>query len=140
MGNRLGVAPLPDGVTSAASPINPIRVLALGRNSTPRARQAAIAFSEFTVNPLVQWAITLGSYTVLPVNRHVSIPVSSSQTLATLVRARDQGLQSDQLLPLVQPNNQRSTRLHGLITELVFGEVSAEAATSRLIAILQQLR
>jgi len=56
------------------------------------------------------------------------------------VRARDQGLQSDQLLPLVQPNDQRSTRVHGLITELVFGEVSAEAATSRLIAILQQLR
>lgn len=137
MGNRLGVAPLPDGAAGQASPINHTRVLALGSNSTQRARRAAIAFSEFSVNPLVQRGITLGSFTVLPVNQHIAIPVSSSRTLAALVRAREQGLQSEQLLRLLRPGDTRPAQVQELFGELVFGELSPERATSRLIRILQ---
>lgn len=140
MGARLGVAALPDGHGTIASPINHIRVLALGRNSTPRARQAAIAFSEFTVNPVVQRASTLGSFTVLPVNRHVEIPVNSSRILAALAHAREQGLQSDQLLPLIKPSDPRPAAVQGLISQLVFGELSPEEATPRLIRLLQPPR
>jgi arabinogalactan oligomer/maltooligosaccharide transport system substrate-binding protein len=138
MGKRLGVAALPDGPGSMASAVNQIRVLALGSTSTQRARQAALAFSAFTINPMVQRAITLGSYTVLPVNRHVSIPVSSSRTLAALVRARDQGRQRERLLPLLNWGDQRPARVEELIVTLVFGEMKPEDATTRLIRILQQ--
>jgi ABC-type glycerol-3-phosphate transport system substrate-binding protein len=138
MGNRLGVAALPDGTGSKASPINQIRVLALGRTSSQRARQAALAFSAFTLNPMIQRAITLGSYTVLPVNRHVSIPVSSSRTLAALVRARDQGQQSETLVPLLRPGEPRLARAEALVVEVVFGEVKPEEATPRMIRILRR--
>lgn len=137
MGNHLGVAALPDGDSSSAAPINYIRVLALGRNSTPRAREAALRFAAFTVNPLVQRSMTLGSYTVLPVNQRVSIPVSSSKILAALVKARDQGLTSERLRPLLRPADPRVAQVQSLLNQLVFGEVSAEVATPRLIAILR---
>ncbi|MFM9099894.1 MAG: extracellular solute-binding protein [Cyanobium sp.] len=137
MGTKLGVAALPDGDGSSAAAINYLRVLALGRNSTPRARQAAMRYAAFTLNPLVQRSLTLGSYTVLPVNRHVSIPMSSSQILAALVKARDQGLQIERIRPLLQPGDPRVAQVQALLTEVVFGEVSAEAATPRLIAILR---
>ena len=140
MGSRLGVAPLPDGARSSASPVNHIRVLALGSNSTRRARAAAIAFGSFTVNPLVQRALTVGTFTVLPVNRHVSIPVSSSQTLAALVRAREQGDQTNQLRRMLHPLDPRPQQMQALVTDLVFGEVAPEAAGDRLIQILQRKR
>lgn len=140
MGNRLGVAALPDGPDGLASAVNQIRVLALGSTSSKRARQAALAFSSFTVNPMVQRTITLGSYTVLPVNRHVSIPVSSSRTLAALVRARDQGRQSERLLPLLSSVDPRPARVEELIMSLVFGGVKPEDATTRMIRILQEPR
>jgi hypothetical protein len=120
-----------------ASPVNHIRVMALGRNSTPRARQATMVFSAFTIKPLVQRAVTLGSYTVLPVDRQISMPVSSSQTLAALVRARDQGLQTDQLMRLLRSGDRRPAQLQALISAVVFGELSPEQATPRLINLLQ---
>jgi len=139
LGTHLGVAPLPDGDNSMASPVNYIRVMALGRNSTPRARQAAMAFSTFAINPLVQRGVTLGSYTVLPVDRQISMPVSSSQTLSALVRARDQGLQTDQLMRLLRSGDQqRPAKLQALISEVVFGELSPEEATPRLINLLRE--
>jgi len=119
-----------------ASPVNHIRVMALGRNSTPMARQAAMAFGAFTIKPLVQHAVTLGSSTVLPVDRHINVPVSSSQTLAALVRARDQGLQTDQLMRLLRSGDRRPAKLQALISEVVFGELSPEEATPRLINLL----
>jgi hypothetical protein len=139
LGTHLGVAPLPDGANSMASPVNHIRVMALGRNSTPRARQAAMAFSAFTNKPLVQRTVTLGSYTVLPVDRQISMPVSSSQTLTALVRARDQGLQTDQLMRLLRSaDQQRPAKVQALISEVVFGELSPEQATPRLINLLRE--
>jgi ABC-type glycerol-3-phosphate transport system substrate-binding protein len=140
MGNRLGVAALPDGTGSKASPVNQIRVLALGSTSSQRARQTALAFSAFSLNPMIQRAITLGSYTVLPANRHVPIPVSSSKTLAALVRARDQGSQSESLAALLRPGEPRLARAEALVVKVVFGEVKPVEATARMIRILQQPR
>jgi len=138
LGTHLGVAPLPDGANSMASPVNYIRVMALGRNSTPRARQAAMAFSAFTIKPLVQRTVTQGSYTVLPVERQISVPVNSSQTLAALLKARDQGLQTDQLMRLLRSGDRRPAQLQALISEVVFGELSPEEATPRLINLLRE--
>lgn len=137
MGSALGVAPLPDGEGHRASPINRLRVLAVGRSSSAEGRRRALAFSSYTVNPLTQRSITLGSQTVLPANRFVTVPVQSSQVLAAMVAASNQGLQSNSLVTLVHSNDPRIPRLQTLLTELVFGERSPEAATTELLQILQ---
>jgi len=137
MGSALGVAPLPNGEGHRASPINRLRVLALGRSSSAEGRRRALAFSFYGVNPLTQRTLTLGSQTVLPANRFVTVPVQSSQVLAAMVTAANQGLQTNNLVTLVHNNDPRIPRLQTLLTELVFGERSPEAATTELIQILQ---
>ena len=137
MGSALGVAPLPDGVGHRASPINRLRVLALGRSSSAAGRRRSLAFSLYNVNPLTQRTLTLGSQTVLPANRFVTVPVQSSQVLAAMVTAANQGLQANSLVTLVHTNDPRIPRLQTLLTELVFGESSPEGASTELIKILQ---
>ena len=66
--------------------------------------------------------------------------MSSSRTLAALVRARDQGRQSERLLPLLSSVDPRPARVEELIVSLVFGGVKPEDATTRMIRILQQTR
>jgi hypothetical protein len=97
-----------------------------------------MAFSAFTIKPLVQRTVTQGSYTVLPVERQISVPVNSSQTLAALLKARDQGLQTDQLMRLLRSGDRRPAQLQALISEVVFGELSPEEATPRLINLLRE--
>jgi len=137
MGSSLAVAPLPDGNGHRASPFNRLRVMALGRNSSARARERALAFARYTVNPLTQRSLTLNSQITLPANRFVSVPVQSSQTLATLVQAADQGRQANALVALVHNNDPRLPELQNLLTDLVFGELRVPAATTRLIGILR---
>ena len=137
MGSALGVAPLPDGEGHRASPINRLRVLALGRSSSAAGRRRALAFSFYSVNPLTQRTLTLGSQTVLPANRFVTVPVQSSQVLAAMVAASNQGLQANSLVTLVHTNDPRIPRLQTLLTELVFGESSPEDASTELVQILQ---
>lgn len=137
MGSALGVAPLPDGEGHRASPINRLRVLALGRSSSAAGRRRALTFSFYSVNPLTQRTLTLGSQTVLPANRFVTVPVQSSQVLAAMVAASNQGLQANSLVTLVHTNDPRIPRLQTLLTELVFGESSPEDASTELVQILQ---
>jgi len=137
MGSALGVAPLPDGEGHRASPINRLRVLALGRSSSAAGRRRALTFSFYSVNPLTQRTLTLGSQTVLPANRFVTVPVQSSQVLSAMVAASNQGLQANSLVTLVHTNDPRIPRLQTLLTELVFGESSPEDASTELVQILQ---
>ena len=137
MGSSLAVAPLPDGDGHRASPINRLRVLALGRNSSPRARQSALAFANYLVSPLTQRSMTLNSPITLPANRFVSVPVQSSQRLATLVEAADQGRQANPLVAIIHTNDRRLPKLQGLITDLVFGDLNVGTATAQLIEILR---
>jgi hypothetical protein len=137
MGSALGVAPLPDGEGHRASPINRLRVLALGRSSSAAGRRRALAFSAYIVNPLTQRTLTLGSQTVLPANRFVTVPVQSSQVLAAMVTAANQGLQANSLGSLVHTNDPRIPRLQTLLTQLVFGEATLSGGATELIRILQ---
>ncbi len=138
MGQRLGVAPLPDGDTSTASPINRLRVLALGRNSSQAGRQRAVAFGRFGINPLTQRNLTLGSQIYLPINRLVRVPVMSSAVLAAMETASQQGRQADQLVNLVHSSDRRIELMQNLINEVVFGEVNPQQATDRMIQILRE--
>lgn len=136
LGEALAVAPLPDGPDHRASPVNRLRVMALGRNSSGAGRQRAVAFSRFGANPLTQRALTLGSQTVLPANRFVAVPVQSSQVLRSMQEAADQGLQANDLIALLHSDRNRPARLRNLLIQLVYGELSARAARQKLVQIL----
>lgn len=140
MGPRLGVATLPDGDGFSASPVNRIRVLTLGRNSSRAGRQRALRLSRFTLSPVIQRTITVGTKTFLPANRHVRVPVLSSTLLAAMVAASEQGRRSEQVMATIHNGDRRLPALQSLINELVFGQVSPDAATDKIIAILRRPR
>ena len=137
MGRALAIAPLPNGDGHQASPVNRLRVVALGRHSSARGRLRALEFAQYMASPLAQRSLTLGAQDMLPANRFVSVPVQSSQTLATMVEAVRQGQLANPLVTLVHTNDPRLSALQTLITELAFGTISAPEATPRVIRILQ---
>lgn len=140
LGSRLGVAPLPNGHGGEASPINRLRVLSIGRNSSRAGHQRLLAFSSFAMNPMIQRNITVGSKTFLPANRTVRVPVLSSSVLAAMVAAEEQGHRSNQTLSAIAGSDPRIGAMQTLINLLVFGAVSPEDATARMLRILQEGR
>ena len=140
LGDRLGVAPLPDGDTDTASPIARLRVLALGKNSSGPGRQRALAFSRYSLNPLTQRNITVGSAVYLPANQFVRVPVASSAVLAAMETAGQQGRQANTVINQIHAGDRRIVRMQNLVNELVFGEVNPEPATDQMIRILREGR
>jgi arabinogalactan oligomer/maltooligosaccharide transport system substrate-binding protein len=138
MGPHLGVAALPNGPQHQASPLNRMRVLSLGRNSSPRQRAMALALTEFSITPLLQRNLTLASLSLLPVNPHVNVPVQSSQVLAALVEARRQGASGEPLLAHLHGDDPRVSQLDAVLVPLVFGVISPEAATEQVMDVLRR--
>ena len=136
LGDNFGVSTLPDGETSRATPVNPLRVLALGRNSSGEQRQMAIALSRYSLRPLVQRSFTLENLVFLPVNRRLSLPVQSSRQLATLVAARRQGEAVGDLLARLHSADPRVVQLEQVIVALVFGVIEPEQALQDSLRIL----
>ena len=137
LGASLGVSNLPSGPGGSASPINRLRVLALGRNSSRQGRDRALAFSRFSVNPLVQRGMTLGSQILLPANRFVKVPVQSSVTLQAMSDSQEASLRTAELANLLHVDDPRLDRAQNLITQLVFGEISPQGAATALIALME---
>lgn len=138
LGNRLGLAPLPDGPAGPASPISRLRVLALGRDSSAAQRRAARALVAFAVNPQMQRAITVRTRELLPVNRNVSVPVESSQDLAALVAAQRQSEESPALQVLTQPHASFENRANRILIRFHYGELDTTTAADALIEALRQ--
>ena len=139
MGPHLGVTPLPNGSHHPASPVNRLRVLALGRNSSAIQRQMSLKLIRFGVGPLVQRSLTLDSLTFLPANPHVSVPVQSSSVLAAMVTSRQQAQNVDHLLADIHQEDSRLPKLQSdVIVPVLFGLVEPERATDRLIGILRK--
>jgi maltose-binding protein MalE len=138
MGTHLGVAALPDGPSHQASPLNRLRVIALGRNSSARQREMALALVEFSVTPLLQRNLTLESLSMLPVNPHVTVPVQSSQVLSALVESREQGANSEPLLSHLHGDDPRVEKLEAVLTPLVFGVIPPESALEQVIDVLRR--
>ena len=139
MGQRLGVAALPGGPKgAAASPINRLRVVSLGRNSSHSGRARALTFSQFGINPMTQRNITIGSRTFLPANIHVRVPVMSSNVLAAMVTANEQGRDTNEMLSTIKSRDPRVIALQSLLNQLVFGEVGVDSATDQLISLLSR--
>lgn len=138
LGASLGVASLPSGPGGMASPVNRLRVFALGNSSSRAGRERAIAFSRFTVNPLIQRNVTLGSQTVLPANRFVKVPVQSSVVLQALSNSQAAGQGSSDLVERFTQNDPKVVKAQNLITELVFGESTPVAAANGIAKLFQQ--
>lgn len=137
LGADLGIAPLPDGSGGRASPINRLRVLSLGRSSSPQGRARALAFGHHALTPLSQRMLTLGSMTVLPANRFVTVPVNSSATLAALVSAEEHGLQSESIIRMVHASDPRVAQAQAVLTRVVFGEITPQEGATNLLSGLQ---
>lgn len=140
LGRAVEVSTLPRGDGGEPSPINRLRVLALGRSSSPNGRRAALGFSRFATNPLTQRNLTLGSQTVLPANRFVKVPVQSSKTLQSMEIASDQGRQVNTLFQLIHADDPRLSSVQGLLNGLVFGERSPNATATAMIELLVEKR
>ena len=137
LGDGLGVAPLPSGDGGEPSPINHLRVLALGTNASSASRERALAFSHFSVNPLSQRNLTLGSQVMLPANRFVQVPLSSSAVLRAMVTSAEQGNRANSMVELMHGDDPRMAAIQSLLTMLVFGEVPPAAAGPQLVTILR---
>lgn len=137
LGASLGVSNLPSGPGGSASPISRLRVVALGKNSSRAGRERAIAFTRFIVNPLVQRNLTIGSQILLPANRFVKVPVQSSLTLKAMSESQQDSQRTADLVNLLHEDDRRLTPAQTLITQLVFGEISPQAAASGLITLME---
>ncbi|MEB3234790.1 MAG: hypothetical protein VKM98_05140 [Cyanobacteriota bacterium] len=140
LGNNLGVAPLPSGPSGPASPINRLRVLVLGKNSSAQGRRRALAFGHYALNPLSQRTLTVGSQTVLPANRYVTVPIGSSATLRAMATAAHDGLQANPIIRLVHTSDPRIPAVQTVLTGVVFGELAPRSATTQLIRALRPQR
>lgn len=98
LGPHLGVAPLPGGPAGRATPFSTTRVWAIGRNSSPTQRRMAIEFAGLSLDPLVQRDMMLRTLMLVPANRYVPIPITSSGELAALATAQQQFDQSSAMV------------------------------------------
>jgi len=137
MGKKLGVSPLPRGPAGTPSPVNAVRVMALGANSNGRQRQVAISMMQFITNPMVQRNLSLRSLAFLPVNPTVSLPIRSSQTLQTLVQSRNDSMQHEASLARLAHHRNLDRKGSQAIVPLVFGASSPRSSLESLIKFLK---
>ena len=138
MGPRLGVSPLPSGLSHTPTPISRLRVMALGTNSSPVQREMALALTRFSIGPLVQRSFTLENLSFLPSNPRVSVPVQSSAALQAMVLSRQQGAETDTLLADLHSEDARVQALQEqVMVPLVFGVLEPRSATDLMISILK---
>ena len=84
MGNKLGVAALPNGSSSKAFPTQAFFGFSLGKDSSPSQRTMALNFIKANVNIVAQRKIQLGDLGLLAANKDVSILPENSKTLAAI--------------------------------------------------------
>ena len=137
LGADLGVAALPGGAQGAATPINRLRVLAFGVNSSPGQRRIAVQLARFSVNPLMQRNLTLDSLEVLPVNRFVPAPVTSSMILGSMMRSAQAAEQASPLVLALMGNPAVQPALTGVLAKVIFGDLDPRQAVDVVVNTLK---
>ena len=137
MGEKLGVSPLPRGPGGAPSPVNSVRVLALGANSSARQRQIALDLAQFVTNPMVQRNLSLQSLAFLPVHPAVALPVKSSSTLATLVQSRADSTEHELALAQIAHHPELAGIGSQTLVQLVFGTTTPRSSSDSLLQALE---
>ncbi|MEB3265085.1 MAG: extracellular solute-binding protein [Cyanobacteriota bacterium] len=137
LGDRLGMAPLPDGPGGAASPLSRQRVLVFGRSSSPHQRRMAETLAAFVVSPLIQRSLTLTSLELMPANRQVTPPAAAGTPLAALLAAQAQAdaLPPDTWMSQLTPAQER--RIKAVLVGLLFGELAPNQAADLVINALR---
>ena len=138
MGEKLGVSALPRGPAGAPSPVNSVRVLALGANSSARQRKVSLNLARFITNPMVQRNLSLQSLAFLPVNPSVALPVKSSKTLATLVQSRADSAEHEMELAQIAHHPELASIGSQTLVQLVFGTKTPRASTNSLLEALEK--
>ena len=133
MGEQLGVAALPDGTRHSASPMNRMRVLAFGNDSTQQQRQAAKRFANYVMSPIVQQNLSRQSAAYLPANRLVKRPQNDAKTFNAMIEAREQAEASEPAIGSFNPYSESTRRLTKLLTPLIFGQTTAQDTTKQLL-------
>ena len=129
MGNRLGVAALPNGPTSKASPYVFIYGFSLGRNSSPTQRRMAMKFIRTNVNPIAQRKLQLENVGWLAANNNVSIPPESSKELAALNSSfNEQNKSYFKEWPGLISYGYKSPQFHRALENLINGYLNANEA------------
>lgn len=136
LGADLVVAPLPGGVQGAATPVNRLRVLAFGVNSSPGQHRIAKELARFAINPLVQRSLTLESMEVLPVNRFVPAPATSSAMLRSMVLSAEQAQAANPLILALMANPAVERALADVLAKVIFGDRDPREAADTLIKTL----
>jgi arabinogalactan oligomer / maltooligosaccharide transport system substrate-binding protein len=137
LGAALGVASLPGGRWGEATPINRVRVLVFGRNSSAAQRRIAREIASFSVNPLVQRNLTFTDMMLLPVNRYVPAPVASSAVLAAMVRSAEQSEQTTELIQGLLTNPKTEKAFGAVINRVLFGELTPRQSSEILPTVLR---
>ena len=133
MGEQLGVAALPNGTDHKASPVNRVRVLAFGSDSTRQQRLAAERFASYVMSPIVQQNLSRQSAAYLPANRLVKRPQGYAQTFNAMIQAREQAEASEPAISTFNPYSDNTRRLTALLTPLIFGQTTAQDTTQQLL-------
>ncbi|QNI69043.1 bacterial extracellular solute-binding protein [Synechococcus sp. BMK-MC-1] len=138
LGDDLGIAPLPSGPDGSAAPMNLLRVLALGKDSSAHQRSMAIALSDYVTNPLLQRNLSLLSTSFVPVNPDVIIAAKSSKNLAALELAlKDSDIHGDNLAA-IKGDGPTTKTMTNLLIPLVFGVSQPQTTADELISRLSQ--
>lgn len=136
LGDRLGVAVLPNGPGGAPTPLLRHRVWVFGRDSSPNQRQIAEDFVRFSLSPMMQRFLTLHTEQMLPVSREVSMPTGGSPVLRAMVRSEQQSRAADGISNRLRSGDPRLEQVKTLLLKLIFAELTAEQARSDVVLLL----
>ena len=129
MGKDLGVAALPNGATSKASPFFRIIGFSLGKNSSPTQRTMAMKFIRAAVNDIAQRKLELDDVGILATNKNVEIPPESSKTLSALHTSfNKQSKFYEKEWPGLVRYTRQYPQLGKTLEELINGSLSANEA------------
>ncbi len=136
LGERLGVAVLPNGPAGAPTPMVRQRVWVFGRDSSPNQRAIAEDFAHFSLSPMMQRYLTLHTQQMLPVSREVSMPTGGSPVLAAMVRSELQSRAADGISSRLKSGDPRVLRISQVLLEMMFGQRTPERVRGELVVLL----
>ena len=133
MGNRLGVAALPNGAMSKALPAFSIFGFSLGKNSSTTQQKMAMKFIRTSINPVAQRKLQLDNIGWLAANKNVSIPPESSKELAALNSSfNEQSASYSKEWPGLLRYGQKNPQLGRTLEDLINGYLDVNDAVKMI--------
>ena len=129
MGNKLGVAALPNGNSSKAFPTQVFYGFSLGKNSSPSQRALALKFIRSNVNTIAQRKIQLDDVGLLATNQNVSILPKNSQIQSAINTSYNEQSQSySEEAPRLQSYFERYGDPSKTLADLIDGSLDVDEA------------